>query len=562
MKKSIFKGKSTRTKIYSAITIIAICLLLCLNLLLTHVFNHNVLIADLTPEGIYSLSDRMLEVCHEMLDPDEDGKTKEIEIIFCTDPDYLVANEATRVTYFMALQLQREFDNVSVKEINVTLNPTAVAAYKTTSRDSISPSDIIVAYGSKYRIAGAESFWTKLSTDEGYFSYNGEYKMASIIASITAIYQPAAYFVTDHGETYYDPNDTGSEMSKSMGYLADLLTERGLRIETIALSDENVKKIPDDCVLLIINNPKEDLRDYPDRYDEFNYVSESEMLDRYLVKDYGAIFINKAHDNAKELPNLDRFAAEWGIAFGDEQIFDPDNSLFYGIGEDLDDSVFAGVYDSNEENFGYAYYGPYSTLTSSPKMVFSNTGYVYCAFDNGESMIEAGNMQGSRNYAAFIGTSENTYHYENGNLMSPSEKTLMAASVRKNLDSYTGESVSSYLFCTNSADFFSNDLLGNESYANYDIVSSVINDISRTDKYATSDLGGLGNSKNFGGKQMVSTTLSTSPTDVLTPDLQHIIKTNKGITKGAIVAYTVMVMAVPTAILAFGIVVFIKRKFL
>ena len=263
-----------------------------------------------------------------------------------------------------------------------------------------------------------------------------------------------------------------------------------------------------------------------------------------------------------ELPNLEDFAEQWGIGFGDSQIYDPDNSLYYSAESTPDDSVFAGVYDSNEENFGYAYYGPYSTLTSSPKMVFSNTGYVYCAFDNGESMIESGNMQGSLNYAAFIGTSENTYNYDNGHLMSPSEKTLVAASVRKNLDSYTGESVSSYLFCTNSADFFSNELLGNESYANYDIMSAVINDISRTDRYATTDLGGLGNSKNFGGKQCVVTKLSTSPTDVLSPDLQQIVKVNKGISEGAITAYTIIVMAVPTAVLALGIVVFIKRKFL
>lgn len=564
MKKSLFKGKSTRTKIYSAITIAAICLILCLNLLLTHAFTNNLVFADLTPEGFYTLSDRMVEVCHEMLDPDENGNVKEIEITFCTDPDYLIESETTRVTYFMALALQKEFDNVTVKTVNVALNPTAVASYKTTSRDSIAASDIIVSYGAKYRIAGAKSFWTTLSTQDGYFSYNGEYKMASILASLTAIYQPAAYFVTDHGETYYDPQNPNSDMSKSMGALADLLTERGLRIETIALSDPNVKKIPDDCVLLIINNPRTDLRYDDSQYDSLlSYVSESEMLDRYLTRDYGSIIINKDHELKDELPNLEAFAAEWGIGFGDSQIYDPDNSLYYGMGSTPDDSVFAGVYDSNEENYGYAYYGPYSTLTSAPKMVFSNTGYVYCAFDGGESMIESGNMQGSVNYAAFIGTSENTYDYdENGHLMSPSEKTLAAASVRKNLDSYTGESVSSYLFCTNSVDFFSNELLGNESYANYDIMSAVINDISRTDRYATTDLGGLGNSKSFGGKQCVVTTLSTSPTDVLSPDLQQIVKVNKGISQSAIIAYTVIVMLVPVAILAFGIVVFIKRKFL
>ena len=59
MKNSIFKGKSTRTKIYSAITIVAIVVLLAFNLLISHLFSKNLFIADLTPEGFYTLSDKM-----------------------------------------------------------------------------------------------------------------------------------------------------------------------------------------------------------------------------------------------------------------------------------------------------------------------------------------------------------------------------------------------------------------------------------------------------------------------------------------------------------------------
>lgn len=556
MNKSIFKGKSTRTKIYSAITIAAICLLLLLNLLLTHFFGQGMVIVDLTPEGFYTLSDKMLEVCHDMLDPDEDGSVKEIEITFCADPDYLTGDDDMRATYFMALSLAKEFDNVTVRTVNAALNPTAVAAYKTTSRDSISQDDVIISYGSKYRIVNASTFWT--TNADVRFSYNGEYRMASIIASITAINQPAAYFLTDHGETYYDPASPDSEMSKSMGYLADLLTERGLKIKTLNLSAENA--VPDDCVLLIINNPTEDFTYDETRLDEFDYITDTEKIDRYLLRDYGAVIVNKAHD--VELPCLERFLAEWGIGFGDEQIYDPDNSLSVSVGSETDDSVFTGVYDTDEENYGYAYYGNYAKLSSAPKMVFSNTGYVYCAFDNGEEMIEAGNMQGARLYASFIGTSENATYYVDGAPTSPSVKTLAAASVRTNLDSNTGERVYSYLFCTNSADFFSNEILGNPSYANYDVMATLITDISRTDMYATSDLGGLGNSTSVGGKQCVSTTLSSSPVSVPTPDLQSIAVTLKGISNTAITIYFILVMLVPVAVLALGIVVFIKRKFL
>ena len=553
MKKSIFKGKSTRTKIFSVITIVGILLLFGINLGLTYLGGQRLIMADLTPEGFYTLSDKMLEVCHEILDPDENGEAKEIKITFCTDPDYLVASDKLRATYFMALSLQNEFDNVTVKTVNVALDPTAVSMYRTTSRENISASDVIFSYGAKYKIVDATGFWTSKN-----FSYNGEYRVASILASLTAINRPVAYFVTDHGETYYDPKNPDSEMSKSLGYLADLLNERGLTIDTIAISE--VDKIPDNCALLIINDPRTDFVCDESRLDEFGYVSDLEKVDRYLMRESAAVMLNK--DFAVTLPNLENLCAEWGISFGNTQVFDPDNALFTNIGGESDDSVFSGVYDADEQNFGYAYYGGYSSLTSAPKMVFSNTGYVYCSIDMSESMIEMGNKYGSRNYAAFIGTSENAYVYS-GSATDTGVRTLVAAGVRKNLDSYTSENSSAYLFCTGSKDFFSNEILGNTSYANYDVLASVISNISRTDRYATIELGGLSmNSTSFGGKQTLSTELSSSPSKIYSWDATEVIKYNKGLSGTAIIIYTLIVMAVPVAAAALGIVVFIKRKFL
>ena len=553
MKKSIFKGKSTRTKIFSVITIVGILLLFGINLGLTYLGGQRLIMADLTPEGFYTLSDKMLDVCHEILDPDENGEAKQIKITFCTDPDYLVASDKLRATYFMALSLQNEFDNVTVKTVNVALDPTAVSMYRTTSRENISASDVIFSYGAKYKIVDATGFWTSKN-----FSYNGEYRVASILASLTAINRPVAYFVTDHGETYYDPKNPDSEMSKSLGYLADLLNERGLTIDTIAISE--VDKIPDNCALLIINDPRTDFACDESRLDEFGYVSDLEKVDRYLMRESAAVMLNK--DFAVTLPNLENLCAEWGISFGNTQVFDPDNALFTNIGGESDDSVFSGVYDADEQNFGYAYYGGYSSLTSAPKMVFSNTGYVYCSIDMSESMIEMGNKYGSRNYAAFIGTSENAYVYS-GSATDTGVRTLVAAGVRKNLDSYTSENSSAYLFCTGSKDFFSNEILGNTSYANYDVLASVISNISRTDRYATIELGGLSmNSTSFGGKQTLSTELSSSPSKIYSWDATEVIKYNKGLSGTAIIIYTLIVMAVPVATAALGIVVFIKRKFL
>jgi hypothetical protein len=553
MKKSIFKGKSTRTKIFSVITIVGIVLLLGLNLGLTYLGGQRLFMADLTLEGIYTLSDKMLEVCHTMLDPDENGNAKTIKITFCTDPDYLIASDKMRATYFMALALRNKFDNVVVETVNVALDPTAVSMYKTTSRDNITSADVIFSYGAKYKIVDATAFWTSDN-----FSYNGEYRVASIIASLLAIERPVAYFVTDNGASYYDPANPDSEMSISLGTFADLLNERGLDIKTLSLA--SVDAIPDDCALLIINNPTSDFVYDETRLDEFGYISDIEKIDRYLMRESAAVMFNKAYDVT--LPNFENYCKEWGVCFGNSQVYDGDNALFTTIGGESDESTFSGVYDTNEQNFGYAYYGGYSTLSSAPKMVFANTGYLYCSMDLSDTMIDPGNKFGSRNYAPFIGTSANAYHLV-GSAKDVGEKTLIAAGVRKNLDSYTSENSIAYLFCSNSADFFSNELLGNTSYANYDVLASVISNISRTDRYATIELGGLSlNSPSFGGKQLASTTLSDTPSKVYSWDAKEIIKYNKGLSTTAITLYTIVVMSVPTAALALGVIVFIKRKYL
>ena len=94
-------------------------------------------------------------------------------------------------------------------------------------------------------------------------------------------------------------------------------------------------------------------------------------------------------------------------------------------------------------------------------------------------------------------------------------------------------------------------------------MASVISNISRTDRYASIELGGLSlNSPSFGGKQTLSTTLSDTPSKIYTWDGKSVVKYNKGISATAIVIYTVIIMAVPVAIASYGIVVFIKRKFL
>jgi len=554
LKNSLFKGKSTRTKIFTVITALSIAVLLVLNLVFTYFGLQGTIYVDMTPEGFYTLSENMKNACTEILDtPDKDGNKKNIKITFCSDPDMLSRTDALRPTYFMALALRNMFDNFEVETVNVNVNPASVSQYKTTSRQEITYKDVIISYNGRYKIADASTFWTQNN-----FSYNGEYRMVTILASLTALNSPVAYFLTDHGESYYDPDNPESEMSLDNAYLADLITDRGLVIKTLELSA--VERIPEDCALLIINNPKTDFAVDEDRLDELGYVSDTEKIDRYLVSHEGAIIVNK--DYKTDLPVLEQFLSEWGIMFGDALVKDENNCI--DDGKEFGTTVL-GVYD--KESIGAGFYEDYANLASAPKMVFTNSGYIYSGFKDSPSVKEPGSMDTTKTYSTFINTSFSAKAYLSSDstvlVSGEGVKNLAAMSVRKQLDGYTSEYVYSYVFATNSADFFSNEILGNSSYANYDIMASVIDNISRKDRYADMSLGGTSlNSPSFGGKQTVSTTLKTTDENVYSPDASQIIATNKGISVAEISVYTTIIFAVPVVLMVAGLAVYIRRKFL
>ena len=560
MKIAFLKGKSRHTRVFAALTVIAVVLILILNILFSHLGLHSLAYLDLTPEGYYTLTDKMEEYCRGILEPEGKEKIENIKITFCRDPDGLVKDFEMRVTYFMALALAKRFDGVTVETVNIKYNPTAVSAYKTTSRQDIKPTDIIISYGSKYRIATSDSFWTA-NSDGSNFSYNGEYKMASILASLTAINAPVAYFVTDHGESYYDPAQPESETSIKNAAFADLLTERGMQIRTLKLSE--VDAIPADCAILIINNPTVDLATDPDGYSSISYVSEAEKIDRYLIDSLGTLMVNKAYD--VRLPVLESLLAEWGIAFGTGVVKDEDRKYESPVDNDYN---ILGVYDTGEESLGSAYYGSYAGLSSAPDMLFKNTGYLYCSYSGGTVMPEPGTFTIDKNYGPFIGTTDKAYatisvENEGNRTANEGYKALAAISARTSLDDDTGETTYAYIFASNSEHFYSQEVLGNPAFANYDIMSSVISNICRTERHASIELGGTSpNSPSFGGKQTVDMTLRDYAEEIYSPDASEVIKINRAFTPAARGWFTAAVCVAPVSILVLGLVVFIRRKYL
>ena len=117
----------------------------------------------------------------------------------------------------------------------------------------------------------------------------------------------------------------------------------------------------------------------------------------------------------------------------------------------------------------------------------------------------------------------------------------------------------SYVFVSGTTRLIDNDYLNSTSCCNYDTLFAILRNISRTDVYADSDLGGLTlNSKNYGGKELWDTTLSEKAVEFW--DKNDVRHRYPGFTPAARVWLTVLV-ALPVAVIpVLGIVLHTRRK--
>ena len=581
MKINWLTGKSARTKIYTLISIAVIVILIASTLLISLLGIYGNFYFDMTPEGLYSVRPLMMDVCEQIL-CEEDGtpREEEITVTFCNDRDNIISNTYTRVLYYMAIAISRKFDNFKVEAVNVKMNPTAVADYKTTSLTSIRPTDVIISYKLdgrvlRYRVASADSFWH--IGNEKVYAFDGEYKLASILLSLTMIEKPVAYFVTGHGEDVYDPENPESESSKSCAAFVDLLTERGFEIKTLDLQriiDESKGEpaVYDDCALLIINNPKEDFKTDPDQYGSFSYVTETELIDRYLTENRGSVLVAK--DYKRELPILEDFFSEWGIGFVNNLVKDPES---YIENDREAGTTVVTEYNTEKDSYGYGIYSEYVDLGTSPRVIVSDSGHIISGFGEPIAKNEQGSAQTTRIFDPFIFSTSASNDYAKNELTGAyvdvagedGRRALAAVCGRETLDVNTGERTHSYVFAAASASFFSTDLLGNASYANYDIVSAMIHNVARLETHADSALGGMSaNNSNdvFLGKYLVDTTIGEEDNVIhewSDEEGRYVVKnTIYGLTPGARIAYTVVIALIPISIAVVGAVILIKRKYL
>lgn len=503
--------------------------------------------ADMTSEGLYTLSDEMREEASSI--------SSDVTITFCADPDVLLGNYDTRYVYRMALQLSHLNEHIKVRTVNVQMNPTAVQEYQTTSVSVIEWDDVIVSSDTRYKILSAGAFWTKASEDGSYWAFNGEYKMACAMLSVTSIEKPLVCLTYGHGE--YDPYATGEykPYGEDNEYFYRLLTEVGLTVQYVNLDEE---EIPEDCVLLIVNGATEDYVsktfEEGDAWQYLHYVSPVEKMDRYL-DGFRAMMVFRS-PNAS-LPVLESFLREWGISYSTGlTVEDPASALDTEDPAEVGKHVIATYADSENNPLGNSFYSEIADLAAAPKMIAPNSGFVSNCWGS-ETKYYSGSVSAMTDH--FILSTESAHAVNAAGEIADAAGGygLAAVTVRQRAESDGSATYQSYLFAAASTEMLSDDYLGNDTYANYDILFAVIRSISRTDEFSVMDVSI--NSDNYGGKILAKQLLSE--TDQKVYEDGELIKTYGGMTEGARTGFTVAVLILPVLILpALCIRTVLKRR--
>lgn len=501
---------------------------------------------DSTPEGLYTLTDAFLGEVEDIKD--------EITITFCADPDVLLNNYSTRYVYIMAREIEKAMPNVTVKTHNIERNPTAVQEFRTTSSTVISPDHVIVscAENKRYRMIKAGAFWSTDSTTNTYFAFNGEYKMATAMLSITAIERPVAYFTIGHGEGTYLTAEGDAEKERHRAFY-QLLLDGGIDVKTINL--DTVAAIPDDCVLLIMNGPTVDYKVAAEDILAVNATPAIEKIDRYLDK-AGSLMIFKDPDVA--LPDLEEFLSEWGITCNTG---DSVRDLAFAGGEMQDgtNDRFTAVYpDAEKDALGYQLFGDVAGLNTAPAVHLEGFGHLGTSWLSDTKFIS---NDTSAMTSAVLRAPDSAKVFDKDGAVKDDQggyalaRLTTRVSVVENIQDYY-----SYVFCAAGTSLTDSAYLDDPALGNYDIMFSTVRFISRTDAYASDALGGLNmNTTSFGGKRLQTSLLSETP--VQKYEKGELIHTYPAMTPAVRVVWTTLIMLLPLTVAITGIVLCVRRRY-
>ena len=487
---------------FYGVTVAVLVLVLALNLLFSAVSAGGLWFVDLTTytrQGqygtetyeLYTLTDGVVALLDDTfaeLNASRQNKGEEpvsVDLVFCDDPDNLMANDYQRMIYLAALQLQKTFaGTVKVSHIDIYKNPSAVHKYKTNSYTTVYPSTVIVSSGSEFRRLSVNSFFYTDSTTGELWASRVEVAFASAIRAVTKAAAPKCLLLGNHGESGYTDS------------LLSLLDDAGYEvIENFDLANDTV---PADARLMLCVGPTQDFLGYREVSSGLAESSEIAKLDAFL-DDENALMVFFDPDTP-HLPTLEEYLEKWGVSIlrSTDQAGDVQNYLIRDDQGALsaDGQTLVGDYVS--EGLGASFTTEMREQAYPAKVVFRNATALGLSPLYQLSLVDADEEEGIEEafqfgsygqdgvyravYDAFhapesavayvadeaLATHANAPAYA---LMTVAQESVSAPADR---NGYTTISHDSYVIAFASTDFLCDELLSHNSYGNADLLAGVL----------------------------------------------------------------------------------------
>ena len=495
-------------------TVAVILAVIVFNVVLSALTQKFSLYVDMTSSDLFSISDECDRVMDELMETHKDDVVPlHYYIKFCTPFDTLENSEETKLVYNCAKELAAAYPElITIEYIDIITHPSLKEPYVTTAASTVKLTDVIIESATGYRKLGIESFYTTDSSTGTVYAFNAELRFISAFLQLAGEYNPRAVFLVGHGETL---NSAMMELFSIAGYdVVALDLQKGIESEELTLAPG---ELPDYAKVLVINAPK---YDYIGANDD-GLVNEIDVISRFLeVKSdatAGNLIVNMNASSAGDLPELEAYLAEWGIAFGAATLKDsasatsPDAQTIIATLPTDAESLGASMHAALREN-----------LSSVPMIIVKNACPIYQLFSAGNYREVSSVLTTTKTAEAYAADGEGEAVRGQFDLMT----------ISRELRYVDNEPVASHVLACSSTNFCDAEYILQNQYGNADIMMTAIREFGR----------------------------DTVPIDL---DFKVLDDMGLSISTKEATAWTVVVACiVPVIMLVMGTVVYIRRKHL
>ena len=243
---------------------------------------------DLTEQGVYSLSEKSLQIVKGLSEP-----LKLIAIDTSKMMSSGPSNDPQKIKELLELYKYHNTNKVSVELVDPRTDPVEV------DRLGMKQGNILyIEYGE-----GSNSAISRLNTVD-------EQSVTNAIVKLSKGAAKKLYYIEGHGEP-----DLASEAEEGMKSFVAALEDEHLQVEGLLLPQ--VGKIPDDAAAVIVAAPKQ----------QFN-EAEREALSAYATRGGRLVLLANPEDGGSDEVRI--LAQKFGIEVGNNVILDADSQLFTG----------------------------------------------------------------------------------------------------------------------------------------------------------------------------------------------------------------------------------------